>query len=482
MSKKPEDIIQQVDHQKKPAKPQYFTRERVNPQTPDHTTVTGKGQQVPTPTTLRESPIKIRLKETNHPGAKKTEHLSANALLVAPERPTTSGIKLNKSSGKTNPFAVHIARREHSSPRNGNPVVFKKAMNTLSKPRPTSRVDGGVASTPVAEEGLCKLITPDQDSHQPTTRRGSADKEPISPSKLKKLIASKATFRGFPCNQLSGSKGTQPTYDLFTEVPTMRLFYTDGIQTRVDGLHVLPKQQFTALYLKKTTGSAYTHRGEKLIWYSRMYLNRKLKAVIRLQPNHNNPAQKMPRTSAKNKQTSRGQGFWFNYYAFNNLQPLIGEPLTVINFNILSAASLLNYKKITRDALQAFPFLQLNRVAAHFIATVYTALVLKESKPLATFIKKVMREVHFKKHPFYFNFVSSLVKDTVKPQLHLFNCLGLSVVFRGKLGIGGNARKRALKYQTGMISSSSKYVKLSRSIDIVRTKTGVVGFTVIVAW
>jgi hypothetical protein len=155
--------------------------------------------------------------------------------------------------------------------------------------------------------------------------------------------------------------------------------------------------------------------------------------------------------------------------------------LSVINYNILNLAAKQDHTLLIREALHIFPFLQLNRVAAHFIATIYSALILKDSKALTTFIRNLLRDMHFKEHPFYFNFVGYLVRTVIQPQLHHFACLGVSVVFRGKLGIGGNARKRALKYQTGMVSSSSKYVKLTRSQDVVRTKTGIVGFTVIVA-
>lgn len=174
--------------------------------------------------------------------------------------------------------------------------------------------------------------------------------------------------------------------------------------------------------------------------------------------------------------------FWSNFYSFLPFQALTGEKFTVINFNILNSTTKQIHSNLLKEALQVFSFLQLNRVAAHFTATIYTALMLKDSKALATFIRTLLREVHFKQHPFYFSFIGFLVRDIIQAQLHSFNCLGVSVVFRGKLGIGGNARKRALKYQTGMVSASSKYVKLSRSLDVIRTKTGIVGFAVIVAW
>jgi hypothetical protein len=169
-------------------------------------------------------------------------------------------------------------------------------------------------------------------------------------------------------------------------------------------------------------------------------------------------------------------------YSFYPAQSLINEKFSIINFNILNSTTKHNHSLIIREALQTFSFLQLNRVAAHFTATIYSALILKDSKALTTFIRNLLRDVHFKEHPFYFTFVGYLIRSVIQPQLHHFACLGVSVVFRGKLGIGGNARKRTIKYQTGMVSSSSKYVKLTRSQDVVRTKTGIVGFTVIVAW
>jgi hypothetical protein len=242
------------------------------------------------------------------------------------------------------------------------------------------------------------------------------------------------------------------------------------------------KKTNTRLFYKKNVqGAAVREPSLGYYNYAKTRLKQKLKEISNFIKKPLSALQKLPKITKKNKQVKTNNSFWLNYYSFNTLQPLFGRQLTIINFNILNAANLNNYKKITRNALSAFPFLQLNRVAAHFIATVYTAMVLKESKAITLFIRKIMRGVHFKKHPFYFSFVGSLIKDVIKPQLHTFNCLGLSVVFRGKLGIGGNARKRALKYQTGMISSSSKYVKLSRSINVVRTKTGIVGFSVILA-
>lgn len=241
------------------------------------------------------------------------------------------------------------------------------------------------------------------------------------------------------------------------------------------------RNEYTQLtYLPQLTQKL--HLSKSLADYSRSKLKKYLQPRIRNIQVRNPAIKCIPHLLVKTKNALRSKSFWLNQYTFSVLQPLLGRNITVINYNILSAATHSNYKKITKSALSAFPFLQLNRVAAHFIATIYTALILKETKALTLFIKKLMREVHFKKHPFYFTFVGSLIRDSIQPQLHKFNCLGLSVVFRGKLGIGGNARKRSLKYQTGMISSSSKYVKLSRSIDVVRTKTGIVGFTVILAW
>lgn len=259
------------------------------------------------------------------------------------------------------------------------------------------------------------------------------------------------------------------------------LLYTTKLDDFEDNLNDLLSLRHPG---KLHTTTMFKNNQKKFINYVKMYNKLSLLAMKKNKPSilfegRNYTALKTKPTFVKEQNKT---GFWLNYYSFYPLQCIFNTKLTIVNFNILEAAKKKEFRIMLKNALKVFSFLKLNRVVARFIATIYSTLVLKDSKALATFIRLILREVHYKKHTFYFSFVGQLVHEIIKPQLHKFDCLGISIVFRGKLGIGGNARKRALKYHTGVISSSSKYVKLSRYNDVVRTKTGIVGFTVIVAW
>lgn len=161
---------------------------------------------------------------------------------------------------------------------------------------------------------------------------------------------------------------------------------------------------------------------------------------------------------------------------------LLNKKIVNINVNTATLFSEDIYKKYLKELLIVFPFLQKNRVAARLLGALFNLFVFKNGQGLLIFLKKIFRDIHYSKHNSYYTHVGFLLKNIIEPQLKLFDCQGVRIVFRGKLGVGGNARKRSLKYSTGMYSFSTKFIKINRNYDIIRTKTGVVGFSIVVAW
>lgn len=157
------------------------------------------------------------------------------------------------------------------------------------------------------------------------------------------------------------------------------------------------------------------------------------------------------------------------------------QPVTLISFNIFNSLSHLKFKFLLAQCLKIVPILQLNRVAANLIGAISTLLLFKECSGLATFIRNLFQKVHYSKHKPYFGFVGQLVNDVFRGEINKFHCLGLRIVFRGKLGVGGNSRKSALKYSVGVFSSSTKAIKINRNFSTIRTKTGAIGFSVTLA-
>lgn len=158
------------------------------------------------------------------------------------------------------------------------------------------------------------------------------------------------------------------------------------------------------------------------------------------------------------------------------------RPTTLISFNIFNSLSPLKFKSLLAQCLKIVPILQLNRVAANLLGAVSTLLLFKECSALATFIRHLFQKVHYSKHKPYFGFVNQLVNDVFRGEINKFHCLGIRIVFRGKLGVGGNSRKSALKYSIGVFSSSTKAIKINRTLSTIRTKTGTVGFSITLAW
>lgn len=186
----------------------------------------------------------------------------------------------------------------------------------------------------------------------------------------------------------------------------------------------------------------------------------------------------------KVKKTKRkANKFWKNTLNYNLLSNLLLNK-KVVNINVNTATLFTEdiYKKYLKELLIVFPFLQKNRVAARLLGALFNLFVFKNGQGLLIFLKKMFRDIHYSKHNSYYTHVGFLLKNVIAPQLNLFDCQGVRIVFRGKLGVGGNARKRSLKYSTGMYSFSTKFIKINRNYDVIRTKTGVVGFSIVVAW
>ncbi len=76
-------------------------------------------------------------------------------------------------------------------------------------------------------------------------------------------------------------------------------------------------------------------------------------------------------------------------------------------------------------------------------------------------MKKKLDTVHFKKHRFYFLFFFKILNKYIKPNFQSLQIKGIYLVFRGKLGKGGNSRKKVMFYKSGYYSLSNKLLCLN---------------------
>lgn len=102
---------------------------------------------------------------------------------------------------------------------------------------------------------------------------------------------------------------------------------------------------------------------------------------------------------------------------------------------------------------------------------------LKNLKNICKYIKKKLDFVHYKQHKLYFLFFFKILDKYIKPNFTDLQLKGIYLIFNGKLGKGGNSRKKVMFFKKGYYSLSNKLLCLNSQKWDVWTKTGTVGCT-----
>lgn len=126
--------------------------------------------------------------------------------------------------------------------------------------------------------------------------------------------------------------------------------------------------------------------------------------------------------------------------------------------------------------LRKHRFLKKTRVALLIVQSVYSLLRFKDPLPLSNCLKELFEKTHYNRHRTYFYMIRSLVYKLCRRLRRKYGLLGLKIRMAGKLGVGGNAKKRKKYFNFGRRTNTTKNIKKEEIKDFVRTKTGVFGY------
>ncbi len=167
------------------------------------------------------------------------------------------------------------------------------------------------------------------------------------------------------------------------------------------------------------------------------------------------------------------------YQMFNAhyLKSIYNVSLCEKNINVLKTlpkklVKIFSYK-VQNISYKQFSIKYFNEVAYLFLISSWV----KNVKPICKYIKKRLDNTHFKKHRSYFLFFFRILNKYIKPNFEQLKIKGLYLVFRGKLGRGGNSRKKVMFYKKGEYSLSNKLLAMNSYKWDIWTKTGTVGCT-----
>jgi hypothetical protein len=93
-------------------------------------------------------------------------------------------------------------------------------------------------------------------------------------------------------------------------------------------------------------------------------------------------------------------------------------------------------------------------------------------------LKSILENLHFKTHRKFLYNLKIILKSLAPIFYSRFKCTGLLIHVKGKIGVGGNSKKRKFLYKLGSFSFTKKNQKLSYSKDSIRTYSGVLGLEI----
>lgn len=168
---------------------------------------------------------------------------------------------------------------------------------------------------------------------------------------------------------------------------------------------------------------------------------------------------------------------FYQFFNLNYLKHIYNINLKEKNINAIKSLP----KKLTKNVLfkvknisfKQFDIKYFNEIAHLFLINMW----LKNLKNICKYIKKKLDSVHFRQHKAYFLFFFKILNKYIEPNFNDLQIKGIYLIFRGKLGKGGNSRKKVMFFKKGYYSLSNKLLCLNTQKWDVWSKTGTIGCT-----
>lgn len=168
--------------------------------------------------------------------------------------------------------------------------------------------------------------------------------------------------------------------------------------------------------------------------------------------------------------------FIYNY--FKNKKLLINIQKNYININDNSNAFNLILSKVKRLVFLK----EININVKSFLNFIVVSLYSKDVILFKNFVKYILENLHFKKHRRFLYNLKILLNTIILFFNYKINILGLFIKVKGKIGVGGNLKKRKYIFKKGSFSFTKKNQKLVYCRDSIRTYSGVLGFEIYLSY
>lgn len=115
---------------------------------------------------------------------------------------------------------------------------------------------------------------------------------------------------------------------------------------------------------------------------------------------------------------------------------------------------------------------------SEFIDVIYFSLKLCNLTIIFDYVQRVLRKLVIWDHKKFLFFLFNLYKEQMYPLFDYLGIRGLKILIKGKVGVGGNSRKRSIALVLGSTTSTALYSSAHSINRLLSTTTGALGFRV----
>lgn len=173
---------------------------------------------------------------------------------------------------------------------------------------------------------------------------------------------------------------------------------------------------------------------------------------------------------------------YFSAYINRFFEYFLGTRVsTIVNFEILARVSPLDFFLLEsiksrlhamNSAFSTIFFIN------EFIDLLYMALRLRNFSHLISYINRLLKSLVIWDHKRFLVFFFSAFREQFLPFFPSLGITGLQIIIRGKVGVGGNSRKRSMALRLGVTSRTHTFINTHTLNTWLNTTTGALGLRI----
>ena len=113
---------------------------------------------------------------------------------------------------------------------------------------------------------------------------------------------------------------------------------------------------------------------------------------------------------------------------------------------------------------------------------IYLAFKLKNFNLIIDYLNRILKVLTIWDHKKFFLFLFDMISEQIFPLFKFLNVLGFRLMIRGKVGVGGNSRKRRVLLKLGKLTTTRYNPNVSNLSTWLNTTTGALGFQLVVLY